>query len=194
MEKNIINNGHSLLLPRADEIIGQTIARLWTVKFETDPLMSMNESFMVSIWDSAKKRDGAVIEAAIMDAIEQTPSLRLLPVATIGKRRVDILFEVRETGHIVALEIKRGSLQDSKAIRQFRVDLLEMPDVIQRSLPLSSIIRFHIVFISGTPPISEGLKVSDLKKLYKLDVDLHIDKARRKFSDQVRKVIQERAG
>ena len=191
MDKKI--SGHqTLLLPRAEDVIKQTIASLWTVKFETDPLMHMNESFMVSIWDSAKKRDGAVIEAAIMDAIEQTPALRLLPISA-GKRRVDVQFEICATGHIVALEIKRGSLQDSKAIRQFRADLIEMPEAIRKTLPLSAaIIHFHIVFITGTPPIAEGLKLADLKKLYKLDASLHIDQARRKFSDEVRAVIQGR--
>ena len=147
---------------------------------------------MVSIWDSAKKRDGAVIEAAIMDAIEQTPALRLLPINIIGKRRVDVQFEICATGHVVALEIKRGSLQDSKAIRQFRADLIEMPEILRKTLPLSTIIHFHIVFITGTPPIAEGLKATDLKKLYKLDASLHIDQARRKFSDAVRAVVQGR--
>ena len=70
--------------------------------------MSVSKSFIVSIWGSAQKRDGAVIEAAIMDAIEQTPSLRLVPVNRVKHRHVDVQFEVAVNGHVVALEIKRA--------------------------------------------------------------------------------------
>jgi hypothetical protein len=182
-----------LLIPRAEEKIAKTIARLRTVSFEQDPLMSVSESFMVSIWCSAMKRDGAVIEAAIMDAIEQTPSLRLVQVNRVERRHVDVQFEVAANNHVVALEIKRGSLHDSTKIRQFRTDLVEMPKILQSALPLFSIEHhFHIVFISGIPPIREGLTLSNLKKLYGLDATLHVDAARRRFSREVRSVIEER--
>ena len=42
MDKKIIVH-RSLLLPRAEKVIQETISRLWTVKFETDPLMHMNQ-------------------------------------------------------------------------------------------------------------------------------------------------------
>lgn len=155
--------------------------------------MSVSESFMVSIWCSAMKRDGAVIEAAIMDAITQTPSLRLVQVNRVEHRHVDIQFEVVANNNVVALEIKRGSLHDSTKIRQFRTDLVEMPKILRGALPLFPIEHhFHIVFISGIPPIREGLTLSNLKKLYGLDASLHIDTARRRFSREVRSVIEER--
>jgi hypothetical protein len=149
---------------------------------------------MVSIWSSAMKSDGAVIEAAMMDAIEQTPSLRLIAVNRVQHRNVDVQFEVLANNHVVALEIKRGSLHDSTKLRQFRADLVEMPEVLRGALPLFPIehIHFHIVFIGGTPPIREGLVLSDLKKLYGLDAALHVDAARRKFAREVRTVIEER--
>lgn len=181
-----------LLLRRAEETIARSIAKLRTVAFEQDPLMSADESFRVSIWDSAKKRDGAVIESAIMDAIEQTATLRLLPVRKIQKRRVDVQFEICASNHIVALEIKRGSLQDSKAIARFHNDLDTMPDILRSMYGADRIVQFHIVFISGVPPIREGLTVTNLKKLYGLDAALHIDTARRIFGRAVRTVIEER--
>lgn len=183
-----------LLIPRSEDRIARTIARLRTASFSQDPLMSLSESFMVSIWCSAMKRDGAVIEAAVMDAIEQTPTLRLMPVSRVGHRHVDVQFEMTANNHVVALEIKRGSLHDSTKIRQFRTDLVEMPEVLRAALPLFPIdnIHFHIVFISGTPPIPEGLTLSSLKKLHGLDATLHVDAARRRFSREVRSVIEER--
>ena len=42
-----------------------------------------------------------------MDAIAQTPSLRLLPVIRVKKRHVDVQFEALVNHHIIALEIKR---------------------------------------------------------------------------------------
>jgi hypothetical protein len=188
-----LHHNPPLLIPRAEERIAKTIARLRTVSFEQDPLMSVSESFMVSIWCSAMKRDGAVIEAAIMDAVEQTPSLRLVQVNRVEHRHVDVQFEVAANNHVVALEIKRGSLHDSTKIRQFRTDLIEMPEILRGALPLFPIEHhFHIVFISGIPPIREGLTLSNLKKLYGLDATLHVDAARRRFSRAVRSVIEER--
>jgi hypothetical protein len=183
-----------LLIPRAENRIAKTIARLRTASFSQDSLMSASESFMVSIWCSAMKRDGAVIEAAIMDAIEQTPSLQLIPVSRVKHRHVDVQFAQVANGHIVALEIKRGSLHDSTKIRQFRNDLIEMPEILKAALPLFQIkhLNFHIVFVSGTPPIREGLTLSSLKKIYGLDATLHVDAARRRFSREVRSVIEER--
>jgi hypothetical protein len=180
-------------IPRAEETIARTVASLRVAVFPQDPLMSMDESFLVSIWNSVVRRDGAVIESAIMDCVAQTPKLRLLPVICVGSRKVDVQFEVIAKRQIVALEIKRGSLHDSTKIRQFQKDLIEMPEILQRCLPVgSAAICFHIVFVSGTPPIAEGLTVANLKKLYGLDAVLHIDRARRRFADAVRAVIKER--
>ena len=189
-----VSSSGRLLIPRSEQRIARTIARLRTASFSQDPLMSVSDSFIVSIWGSAQKRDGAVIEAAIMDAIEQTPSLRLVPVNRVKHRHVDVQFEVAVNGHVVALEIKRGSLHNSTKIRQFRTDLVEMPGVLRAALPLFPIehIHFHIVFISGTPPIREGLTLPSLKKLYGLDAALHVDAARRRFAREVRAVIEER--
>lgn len=183
-----------LLIPRSEARIARTTARMRTASFSQDPLMSLSESFTVSIWGSAMKRDGAVIEAAIMDAIEQTPTLRLVPVNRVQHRHVDVQFEVAANNHVVALEIKRGSLHDSTKLRQFRTDLVEMPKVLQSALPMFPIerVHFHIVFISGTPPIREGLTLVSLKKLYGLDATLHVDAARRRFAREVRAVIEER--
>lgn len=178
-----------VLIPRAEETIARTIARLRTVSFEQDPLMSMDESFAVSMWDSAKKRDGAVIESALMDAVDQTPGLRLLPVVRVGKRKVDVQFEMLANGHVVALELKRGPLQDSKAVRQFRNDLVEMPEILRQEMPSCPMIHFHVVFASGVPPIREGLTIRNLKKLYGLDAEQHVDMARRLFGREVRTVI-----
>lgn len=184
----------SLLIPRAEEEIARTIAEMRTVRFSQDSLMSMEESFLISIWDSAKKRDGRVIEAAVMDAIDQTPTLRLLPVVRVSKRKVDVQFEVLANGHVVVLEMKRGAHHDSTKIRGFRADLIKIPEIIQQSLPLclAGQIHFHIVFVSGKPPIPEGLAVANLKKLYGLDASLHLDTACRRFSREVRSVIEER--
>ena len=183
-----------IAIPRSEERIAQSIERLRTASFSQDPLMSASESFTVAIWSSAMKRDGGVIEAAIMDAIEQTPSLRLVPVSRVEHRHVDVQFEVIANNHFVALEVKRGSLHDSTKIRQFRTDLVEMPKILANALPLFPIkhIDFHIVFIGGTPPIKEGLTLPDLKKLYGLDARLHVDTAQRRFSRAVRSVIEER--
>jgi hypothetical protein len=179
-----------LRIPRAERTIELTLAGLRTVSFRQDPLMSMEESFIVSLWDSAKKRDGAVIESAIMDAVDQTPGLRLLPI-DLGKRRVDVQFEIVAGGHLVALEIKRGVLHDSKAKRQFRSDLVEIPKMLVRDRSIDSV-HFHIVFIDGKPPLREGFTMVDLRKTYGLDVGLHVDAARRMFSRGVRAVMEER--
>jgi hypothetical protein len=49
-------------------------------------------------------------------ALRQTPHLRLFE-ENAGHRRVDVQFEVRSSGWLIALEVKRGALHDSGAIR-----------------------------------------------------------------------------
>lgn len=181
-------------IPRAEEQITRTIETLSCSQFEQDPLFDAADSFRNSIMNSAVKREGAVIEAAIQDAIEQTEMLRLLPVDRRLPRIVDILFELRDSGWLVALEIKRSSQQDSKAVRQFRSDITAIPALLKTALPLFPIenVRFHVVFISGAPPFREGITPDDLSRLYGLHIRSHILTARQRYSAAIKQVLRER--
>jgi hypothetical protein len=181
-------------IPRAEEQITRTIETLLSTQFEQDPLFDTADSFRNSIMNSAVKREGAVIEAAIQDAIDQTNVLRLLPIDRKSPRVVDILFELRGSGWLVALEIKRSSQQDSKAVRQFRRDITDIPSIIKTSLPLFPIenVRFHVVFISGKPPFREGITPDDLSRLYGLHIRSHIQTARQMYSAAIKRVLRER--
>lgn len=181
-------------IPRADEQIKRTIDTLRVAQFDQDPLFDAGDSFRLSLQNSAVKREGAVIEAAIKDAIEQTPQLRLLGVDRRLARVPDVQFEIRTTGWLVALEIKRGSLHDSTKQRQFRQDLKDIPPILRTALPLFPVenIHFHIVFISGEPPIREGLMPEDLERLYGLDIRSHILTARQRYSTAIKQVLRER--
>lgn len=181
-------------IPRAEAQIGRTIETLRTVQFEQDPLWSAAVSFAKSLRSSAEKREGAIIEAAIQDAVEQTAPLRLLTVDRRLGRVPDVQFEVRATGWIVALEIKRGVLHDSTKLRQFRADLVQIPPLISAALPLfpAASVHFHIVFVSGKPPLREGLTLDDLGGLYGLHARSHVLTARQRYSAAVEAVLRER--
>jgi hypothetical protein len=181
-------------IPRADAEIQRTIETLRAAQFEQDPLYDAADSFRLSLRNSAIKREGAILEAAIMDAVEQAPHLRLVKVDRKLRRVPDVQFEIRDDGWIVALEIKRGSQHDSTKVRQFRADLNDIPPLLRTALPLfpAECVHFHIVFVSGQPPIREGLTPDDLGRLYGLHVRSHILTARQRYSAAIKTVIRER--
>lgn len=181
-------------IPRADTQIKRTIETLRTVQFEQEPLFDMGDSFRNSLQNSAVKREGTILEAAIMDAIDQTPHLRLLGIDRRLPRVPDVQFEVVATGWIVALEIKRGAKHDSTKLRQFRSDLIEIPPLLRSTLPLfpAENVHFHIVFVSGDPPLREGLRLDDLGNLYELHVRSHVLTARQRYSTAIKAVLRER--
>ncbi len=139
------------------------------------------------------KREGAIIEAAIKDAIEQTSHLRLLGDTCLS-RQIDVQFELCEHGRLIALEIKRGSMHDSTKLRQFRADLQSIPPLLKSALPLfpAENVLFHIVFISGAPPLKEGLTLDGLGRLYGLYARSHVLTARQRYSAAIKAVLRER--
>jgi hypothetical protein len=181
-------------IPRADEEISRTIETLRRAQFDQDPLFDAGDSFRISLCNSAVKREGAILEAAIKDAIEQTPHLRLLGIDARLPRQIDVQFEMRETGWIIALEVKRGSMHDSTKLRQFRADLRTIPLLLKTALPLfpAENIIFHILFISGDPPLKEGLTLKDLVRLYGLHASAHVLTARQRYSASIKAVLHER--
>jgi hypothetical protein len=181
-------------IPRADAEIKRTIETLRVAQFEQDPLFDAADSFRLSLCNSAVKREGPIIEAAIKDAVEQTPHLRLFKENACLQRRVDVQFELLNNGWLVALEIKRGSLHDSTKIRQFRADLQNIAALLRTALPLfpAENIVFHIVFVSGSPPIKEGLDLDDLARLYALHARSHVLTARQRYSAAIKSVLRER--
>jgi hypothetical protein len=181
-------------IPRADKEICRTIETLRNAQFEQDPLFDAGDSFRISLCNSAVKREGAIIEAAIKDAIEQTPHLRLLGSDTRLPRQIDVQFEIIDNGWLIALEIKRGSMHDSTKLRQFRADLKDIPPLLKTALPLfpAENIIFHIVFVGGEPPLKEGLTLSDLGRLYGLHASSYVLTARQRYSAAIKTVLRER--
>jgi hypothetical protein len=181
-------------IPRADAVIGRTIAKLATVQFEHEPLFTAAKSFENSLRNSAVKREGRIIEAAIKDAIDQCPHLRLIEADHSLPRVPDIQFEVTDSGWLIALEIKRGSMHDSTKLRQFRRDLNDIPPMLRAALPLfpAECVRFHIVFWTGTPPLKEGLTLDDLGPLYGLHARSHVLTARQRYSAAIEAVLRQR--
>lgn len=181
-------------IPRADEQIQRTIETLRVAQFEQDPLFDVGDSFRLSLCNSAIKREGGIIEAAIKDAIEQTKHLKLLRIDRRLPRVPDVQFQIVDTGWLIALEIKRGVLHDSTKLRQFRADLSQIPPLLRSALPLfpAEHVHYHIVFISGDPPLPEGLRLEDLGRLYDLHVRSHIMTARQRYSAAIKTVIRER--
>jgi hypothetical protein len=181
-------------IPRADAVIGRTIAKLATVQFEHEPLFTAAKSFENSLRNSAVKREGRIIEAAIKDAIDQCPHLRLIEADRSLPRVPDIQFEVTDSGWLIALEIKRGSMHDSTKLRQFRRDLSDIPPMLHAALPLfpAKCVHFHIVFWSGTPPLKEGLTLDDLGPLYGLHARSYVLTARQRYSAAIEAVLRQR--
>jgi hypothetical protein len=181
-------------IPLADARIQRTIKTLRVAQFDQDPLFDAADSFRLSLHSSAVKREGKIIEFAIMDAINQTPHLRLLEVNVKLKRIPDVQFEIINTNRMVVLEIKRGVMHDSKGMKRFRDDLREMPILLQAAFPTFSAdnIKFHIVFIDGVPRLREGLTPEDLSKLFELHVRSHILTARQRYSAAIKVIMRER--
>jgi hypothetical protein len=180
-------------IPRADAEIKRTVETLRTAQFEQDPLFDAADSFRLSICSSAIKREGPIIEEAIKDAVAQTPHLRLFHERP-RHRRLDVQFELVDKGWLISLEIKRGSLHDSGAIRQFHADLQNIPALLRTALPLfpAENILFHIVFVGGDPPIKDGLVLDDLARLYGLHARSHVLTARQRYSAAIKSVLRER--
>jgi hypothetical protein len=181
-------------IPRADEQIRRTVETLRVSQFEQDPLFDAADSFRLSLCNSAVKREGAVIEAAIKDAIEQATHLRLHGIDRRLARVPDVQFELISTGWLIALEIKRSSQHDSSKVRQFRADLEAIPPILKTALPLfpAENVRFHIVFMTGAPPLRQGLRPDDLAQLYGLNIRSHILTARQRYSAAIKHVLRER--
>jgi hypothetical protein len=181
-------------IQRADAQIKKTIETLRVVQFEQDPLFDVGDSFRNSLQNSAIKREGAILEAAIQDAVDQAPHLKLLGIDRRLARVPDVQFEVISTGWLVVLEIKRGSQHDSTKVRNFRTDLIEIPTLVRNALPLfpAENVHFHIVFISGEPRIREGLTLDDLERLYGLHARTHVQTARTRYSMAIKNVLRER--
>jgi hypothetical protein len=181
-------------IPRAEAEIKRTIETLRTVQFEQDPLFDAGRSFLISVCNSAVKRHGSIIEAAIKDAIEQTDHLTLLHNRRTAHRHLDVEFEIKDSGWHVALEIKRGSLHDSTKIRQFRQDLQNIPALLRNAVPLfpKENVHFHIVFVNGIAPIKEGLTLEDLGTLYGLHARSHVLTATQRYSAAIATVLRER--
>jgi hypothetical protein len=182
-------------IPRADAEIARTIATLKTAQFEQDPLFDVGDSFKYSLMGSAVKREGKILEAAVMDAIAQHGHLRLIDVNRHLKRVPDVQFELLERGWMVALEIKRGSFHDAKSLRGFRRDLEDIPIILQQaslSLFPPECVHFHIVFVGGVPRLKEGMTPEGLANLYGLRTRSHIMAARQRYSSAIKMVLRER--
>jgi len=181
-------------IPRAEQRISAAISSLRVAQYDQDPLFDAADSFRHSLEASAVKHEGRILEAAIMDAVEQTPTLRLLGIDAGLPRKVDVQFEIRNNGWLVALEIKRGHQHDSGALRQFRADLVAIPPMLRTALPLfpAENVHFHIVFVSGSPPLREGLTLDDLGGLYGLHARSHVLTARQRYSAAIKHVLRER--
>lgn len=184
----------AIMVPRADAEIARTIETLRAAQFEQDPLFDVGDSFRLSLQNSAVKREGHVIEAAIRDAIEQTPHLRLVRVDRRLPRVPDVQFEIADSGWIVALEVKRGSKHDSTKLRQFRADLQQIPPMLRTALPLfpAECVKFHLLFVRGAPPLSEGITPDDLGRLYGLHVGAHVLAARQRYSMTIKSLLRDR--
>jgi hypothetical protein len=181
-------------IPRADAAIQRTIETLRVAQFEQDPLWDTADSFRKSLMNSAEKREGLILEAAIMDAISQSDHLRLLKVDRRLKRIPDVQFELKDSGWMIALEIKRGTQHDSRTLKSFRRDLVEIPPLLRTALPLfpRENVHFHIVFIGGELRLKEGLGLDDLSRLYGLHARSHILTARQRYSMAIKNVLRER--
>jgi hypothetical protein len=179
--------------PRADAEIKRTIEKLGRAQFEQDPLFDIGGSLRLSLFRSARQREGPILEAAIKDAIDQTEHLRLSD-QRVSNRRIAVQFELLEKGWFIGLEIKRGALHDSGATQQFRTDLKTIPNLLRAALPLfpEENVLFHIVFVSGVPPIKDGLTLDDLGQLYGLHARSHILTARQRYSTAIKSVLRER--
>lgn len=181
-------------IPRADAEIARTIQTLRLAQFEQDPLFDVSESFSLSLRNSAVKREGKIMEAAIMDAIEQSPHLRLLKVDRSLRRVPDVQFEMPDIGWMVALEIKRGVQHDARTLRSFQTDMVEIPSLLRMALPLfpSECVRFHIVCVTGVPRLPECLTLDDLGRFYGLHARSHVLTARQRYSAAIKAVLRER--
>jgi hypothetical protein len=183
-------------LQRADELIARRIDALRLLQPKPEPLFTPSVGFMFGLCLSAQRHEGHILQAAVQDAITEHAHLRLLPIPRLGIRRiVDACFEVLDTGLIVGLEIKRGARHDAAAIRGFRQDLANMPLALRAALPLfpAADARYHIVFLSGEPPISEGLTPDALARLYGLAIHSFVMTARLRFSHAFDALLRERA-
>ena len=164
-----VSSSGRLLIPRSEQRIARTIARLRTASFSQDPLMSVSEvlhRFDLGLSPEARRssdrggdhgryRADAVASACPGQSRQAPPRRCAVRGRSEWSRR-----GAGDQAWIVARFPRRSGSS--------RTDLVEMPGVLRAALPLFPIehIHFHIVFISGTPPIREGLTLPSLKKLY----------------------------
>lgn len=142
----LVQNPGSLTLQRITAVVADARAAV----FREDPLLTTALSRLVSVTSSVVKRHGHVLEGAIADALESSGRYvvlrrQRLPITAEGRALVaagrhdeevleiseieswvdaDLVVLDRTTGHLLALQIKRGGGKtDMKKRRQIEKDL-----------------------------------------------------------------------
>lgn len=182
-------------LAQSDQVIRSTVASLRTASFKADPLFSMSQSFEMSLRTSAIKRHGAVIEAAILDAL-QTSSRAKCSKISVGtfSREVDVFCVDEANKKILAIDVKRGnSHHDSGKRREMKVAAKEMTDEICQMFTGYQVKFGFLHYYSDTESHVEAVSIAELKAFTGVDVRPFVERATLFFSRSVDRVIMERA-
>ncbi len=117
----------------ARSVADRTIASLASVSFRTDPLFSVCDSYRSSLQESAKKRHGAVIEAAFRDAFRTFDGVEVFcEKHTEFGREFDAVVYVRSKKILLGFDVKRGiGHHDSGKKREMASSLPIMEDKLR---------------------------------------------------------------
>ena len=96
--------------------------------------------------------------------------------------------------HLMPVGLTGIPRADEQIQRTIETILTQIPPLLRDALPLfpAEHVHFHIVFVSGDPPLPEGLRIDDLGRLYGLHVRSHILTARQRYSAAIKAVLRER--
>ena len=176
--------------------IAQTAERLSVAVFKKDPLYSASQSFEMSIRSSAIKRHGAIIESAILDAL-QTSQIVTVEKVAFGtfSREIDVLCVNHDNKTVLAIDVKRGNgYHDSGKRREMVATSEDMSGELRSFFSGYSTSYRYLHYYSDTDKSHTlSITLKDLKRFTGVDVTPYVDAATMLYSRKVDEIIMERA-
>jgi hypothetical protein len=183
-------------------LVAQSVAsRLAAATFISDPLFSAAESYEQSFRDSAKKRHGAVIEAAFRDAFRNREGIEIFKEQhTEFGREFDAIIYIKETKMMIGVDVKRGiSYHDSGKKREMRSGLAEMEHKLQEvaasyGVDVSGgvLYRYYHHYSDEATSHVAPISAKELHAMTGVNVKPYIDKATLVYSNEIRRAVAQK--
>jgi len=183
-------------------LVAQSVAsRLAAATFISDPLFSAAESYETSFRESAKKRHGAVIEAAFRDAFRNREGIEIFKElhGEFG-REFDAVIYIKATRTMIGVDVKRGmGVHDSAKKREMRASVPVMEEKLREVAASYGVdvsggvmYRYYHHYSDETTSHVSPISAKELHAMTGVSVKPYIDKATLVFSNEIRRTVAQK--